>query len=57
MGRVLTIHGMVRNVDPRRFVFRYMCDADSLRRFLSAAPRLVPLPEAIRWWGMRADDR
>jgi hypothetical protein len=46
-GRVLAIHGVAPEVDPRRFAFRNLSDADSLRRFLQAAPPLVPLPEAL----------
>jgi hypothetical protein len=46
-GRVLAIHGVAPEVDPRRFAFRNLSDADSLRRFLLAAPPFVPLPEAL----------
>lgn len=48
---ILTIHGVAPTVDPQRFAYRNLSATDSLRRFLSSAPPLVPLSDALAGGG------
>jgi hypothetical protein len=52
MNRILAIHGVAPDVDPRRFEFKNMSDLSMVRNFLASRPPLVPLRETLVGGGM-----